>query len=151
MSGLGTWVVDGAYSLRWEEQADGTSGELSLGADTGAELQLTGSPMSLSRLLYAQPSLACVPGAVPSLALTGQRQGLESSGCVLSHPDHPRSPPCLGFQGPGGCGEQGILGATLSETWLWPSPSARGARTPSAGTLKVDTSMPHATCSFLPD
>lgn len=35
MSGLGTWVVDGAYSLRWEQQADGTSGELSLGADTG--------------------------------------------------------------------------------------------------------------------
>lgn len=112
MSGLGTWVVDGVYSLRWEEQADGTSGELSLGADTGAELQLTGSPMSLSGLPHTQPSLACVPG---------------------------------------GCGEQGILRATLSETWLWPSPSARGARTPSAGTLKVDTSMPHATCSFLPN
>lgn len=55
----------------------------------GAKLQLTGSPMSLSGLPHTQPSLVCVPGAAPSLALTGQRQGLESSGCVLSHPDRP--------------------------------------------------------------
>ena len=35
MSDLGTWVVDGVYSLRWEEQvSNGTSSELSLGADT---------------------------------------------------------------------------------------------------------------------
>ena len=35
MSDLGTWVVDGVYSLRWEEQvSSGTSSELSLGADT---------------------------------------------------------------------------------------------------------------------
>lgn len=61
----------------------------------------------------------------------------------LSHPDRTRSLPCLGSQCPGGCKEQGILGATLSETWLWLNPSARGARTPSAGTLKVDNASCH--------
>lgn len=52
----------------------------------GAELQLTGRPMFLSGLPHTQPSLACDPGAVPSLALTGQHQGLEGSGCVSVSP-----------------------------------------------------------------
>ena len=63
MSGLGTWVVDGAYSLRWEEQADGTSGELSLGADTGQSSSSLGVPC---------PSLGCCTHSHPSPVFLGR-------------------------------------------------------------------------------
>lgn len=50
----------------------------------GAELQLTGCPVSLSVLshTHTHPSSARVPCAVPSPALMEKAQGLEGNGCV---------------------------------------------------------------------